>query len=112
MENRSHGISPLETKISSVVLSHFASRNLDWLDSNASSLINNIFAPEVTFEFPNEQMAKRILLDLVRNTIDVFWGKNSAQNPQEQKLIDDLRLLRGQGLDSKQTIEVLKFHLL
>ncbi len=103
-------ILPFQLDLALTVASHAANGKLDKLDPNASSLLNNILAPAVELEFPNEEEANRTVVELVRSTLDVFWRKSSTENVKEQQLIDRLRLLRNQGISRAEITERLNLH--
>ena len=108
VENRRHGISPIEMKIALSAISILANGNSGRID--ASSLINNTVAP-VRFEFPDKTTPDGIVVEAVKDVLDIFWRQNTTQSVIEQKLIGDIRLLKERGLKRKHIMEALKFHL-
>ena len=102
-------ILPLQRNISLVILSHLASGKLDNLDSNASFVLNNVSTP-VKFEFSNEEEANKIVVEVIKKTLDVFWGKSSTKNVKDKQLIDRLLALREQGITRKEIVERLNLH--
>lgn len=102
-------IHPLQRDLSLTILSHLANGQLGNLDSNASSVLNKISAP-VEFEFPNEEQASKAVVELVRGTLDVFWGKSSTKNVKDQQLVDNVCLLKNQGLNRDEVLKRLNLH--
>lgn len=103
-------ICPLQRDLSLVILSHLANGKLDNLDSNAFSVINNLSAPSVEFEFPNEDEASKTVVELVKRTLDIFWGQSYPKNVKDLQLINNVRLLKKQGISRTDIVERLSLH--
>ena len=102
-------IPPLQRDLSLVVLSHLANGMLNKLDPNAPFVINNI-STRAQFIFTNKGEAVETVVGSVAGTLDVFWGQNFTQNAKEQQIIDNLRLLKNQGISRTEIIERVSLH--
>jgi len=99
-------ISPVEMEIALSAISILANGNPGSIE--ASYLIKRVVDPKIIFEFTDKITPDGIVFDAVRDVVGVFWGQNATRNEMEQKLINDLRLLKKRGLNRKHIMEMLK----
>lgn len=103
---------PGQLDLSRILGSHVANKKLSQLDPNPSSLLNNVFGPDIQIDFPNKEEAAKTVVGLFAGALDVFWDRKFSQNAKEQQFIDIIHLLKSQGLNIDGVVERLSLHLL
>lgn len=94
-------------KVTRTILSLTVNEGLGKLDS-ASSILNNLFAPDVEFLDLDEETATEIVVGLVASTLDALWDESSAKSPEEKQILSDIGLLKKSGFSQKRVVDSLK----